>query len=219
MAGAPVDGIVHPPAALLHANAAPLRVSQQPPLGCSLGNVLGQDDVTARRRERACELTCSSSSEHATDARARAGVRGAGAAPVLEVVVRILLRVLDLLAHGGTRRRLSGSNRATFLLQPKGGKQINYPAVGQSFLTERLGISLTRRPPTPPDRPSHQDRRGAPAFFKHPRLVCRAYPSRSVDYEFGTNDGEDRGSSPRCVTAVVWLVYNSRHNPTALKPQ
>jgi hypothetical protein len=101
----------------------------------------------------------------------------------------------------------------------KGGKQINYRAVGQSFLTERLVISLTRRPPTPPDRPSHQDRRGAPAFFKHPRLVCRAYPSRSVDYEYGTNDGEDRGSTPRFVTAVVWLVYNSRHDPTALKPQ
>ena len=149
MAGAPVDGIVHPPAALLHANAAPLRVSQQPPLGCSLGNVLGQDDVTARRRERACELTCSSSSEHATDARARAGVRGAGAAPVLEVVVRILLRVLDLLAHGGTRRRLSGSNRATFLLQPKGGKQINYPRWGSLFSLNAWESALpaARRPP------------------------------------------------------------------------
>ena len=45
---APVDGVVHPPAALLHAHAAPLRLSQQPPLGCILGNVLGQDDVTAR---------------------------------------------------------------------------------------------------------------------------------------------------------------------------
>ena len=45
---APVDGIVHPPAALLHAHATPLGISQQPPLGCALGNVLGQDDVTAR---------------------------------------------------------------------------------------------------------------------------------------------------------------------------
>ena len=45
---APVDGIVHPPAALLHAHAAPLRLSQQPPLGSILGNVFGQDDVTAR---------------------------------------------------------------------------------------------------------------------------------------------------------------------------
>ena len=49
---APVDGIVHPPAALLHAYAAPLRIIQQPPLGCSLGNVLGQDDVTAQHAER-----------------------------------------------------------------------------------------------------------------------------------------------------------------------
>ena len=43
-----VDGVVHPPAALLHAHAAPLRLSQQPPLGSILGNVFGQDDVTAR---------------------------------------------------------------------------------------------------------------------------------------------------------------------------
>ena len=49
---APVDGIVHPPAALLDAYAAPLRIIQQPPLGCSLGNVLGQDDVTAQHAER-----------------------------------------------------------------------------------------------------------------------------------------------------------------------
>ena len=45
----PVDGVVHPPAALLHAHAAPLGLGQQPPLGGILGNVLGQDDVTARR--------------------------------------------------------------------------------------------------------------------------------------------------------------------------
>ena len=42
------------------------------------------------------------------------------------------------------------------------------PAVGQSFPTERLGISLTRRLPTPPDRPSHHYWPGAPSFFKHP---------------------------------------------------
>ena len=177
MAGAPVDGIVHPPAALLHANAAPLRVSQQPPLGCSLGNVLGQDDVTARRRERACELTCSSSSEHATDARARAGVRGAGAAPVLEVVVRILLRVLDLLAHGGTRRRLSGSNRSFTFLFTASLRGVNKSTTARwgslfSLNAWESALPAARRPP--PDRPSHQDRRGAPAFFKHPRLVCRA---------------------------------------------
>ena len=46
---APVDGVVHPPAALLHAHAAPLRLGQQPPLGGILGNMLGQDDMTARR--------------------------------------------------------------------------------------------------------------------------------------------------------------------------
>ena len=151
MAGAPVDGIVHPPAALLHANAAPLRVSQQPPLGCSLGNVLGQDDVTARRRERACELTCSSSSEHATDARARAGVRGAGAAPVLEVVVRILLRVLDLLAHGGTRRRLSGSNRSfTFLFTALRGVNKSTTARWGSLFSLNAwesALPAARRPP------------------------------------------------------------------------
>ena len=42
------------------------------------------------------------------------------------------------------------------------------PAVGQSFPAERLGISLTRRLPTPPDRPSHHARPGPPSFFKHP---------------------------------------------------
>ena len=42
------------------------------------------------------------------------------------------------------------------------------PAVGQSFPAERLGISLTRRLPTPPDRPSHHARPGPLSFFKHP---------------------------------------------------
>ena len=42
------------------------------------------------------------------------------------------------------------------------------PRVGQSFPTERLGISLTRRLPTPPDRPSHHSWPVALSFFKHP---------------------------------------------------
>jgi len=42
------------------------------------------------------------------------------------------------------------------------------PRVGQSFPTERLGISLTRRLPTPPDRPSHHYWPDAPSFFKPP---------------------------------------------------
>ena len=42
------------------------------------------------------------------------------------------------------------------------------PRVGQSFPAERLGISLTRRLPTPPDRPSCHYWPGAPSFFKHP---------------------------------------------------
>ena len=42
------------------------------------------------------------------------------------------------------------------------------PRVGQSFPAERLGISLTRRLPTPPDRPSHHYWPGPPSFFKHP---------------------------------------------------
>ena len=99
---APVDGVVHPPAALLHAHAAPLRLSQQPPLGRILGNVFGQDDMTAcggTERERACELASSLSSEHASNTRARAGAEEAGAAPVLKLVVEILLRVLDLLGR------------------------------------------------------------------------------------------------------------------------
>ena len=35
----------------------------------------------------------------------------------------------------------------------------------QSFPAERLGISLTRRLPTPPDRPSHHARPGPLSFF------------------------------------------------------
>ena len=53
-------------------------------------------------------------------------------------------------------------------------------------------------------------------FLKAP-LFCRAN-LRSADREFGTNDGEDRQRTRRFVTAMVWLVYNSRHDPTALKP-
>ena len=51
---APVDGVVHPPAALLHAHATPLRLGEQPPLGCILGDVFGQDDVAVRGG--ACEF-------------------------------------------------------------------------------------------------------------------------------------------------------------------
>jgi hypothetical protein len=54
-----------------------------------------------------------------------------------------------------------------------------------------------------------------PLFLSTPLLQSK---SRSADREFGTNDGEDRGRTGRFVTAVVWLVYNSRHDPTALKP-
>ena len=51
---APVDGVVHPPAALLHAHATPLRLGEKPPLGCILGDVFGQDDVAVRGG--ACEF-------------------------------------------------------------------------------------------------------------------------------------------------------------------
>ena len=39
------------------------------------------------------------------------------------------------------------------------------PWVGQSLGTERLGMTLTSRLRTPPDRPSHHTWRSAPAFF------------------------------------------------------
>ena len=93
---APVDGVVHPPAALLHAHATPLRLGEQPPLGCILGDVLGQDDVAVRGG--ACEFARSyPQSVHQTPARGL-GQRG-GASPVLKLVVEILLRVLDLLGR------------------------------------------------------------------------------------------------------------------------
>ena len=73
---APVDGVVYPSAALLHAHAAPLRLSQQPPLGCILGNVLGQDDMTARggaerQRERVRQRAAYPQSMHQTPERGR----------------------------------------------------------------------------------------------------------------------------------------------------
>ena len=115
---APVDGVVHPPAALLHAHATPLRLGEKPPLGCILGDVFGQDDVAVRGG--ACEFARSLSSECASNARARVGQRG-GASPVLKLIVEILLRVLDLLgchdAAGEGRARQSdtgdGSARVT----------------------------------------------------------------------------------------------------------
>jgi hypothetical protein len=57
-----------------------------------------------------------------------------------------------------------GSTRPGYRL----GSPRTQPAVGQSFPPERLGISLTRRLPTPPDRPSHHARPGPLSFFKHP---------------------------------------------------
>ena len=42
-----VDGVVHPAAALLHAQAPPLALGEQAALGRVLCNVLGQDDVAA----------------------------------------------------------------------------------------------------------------------------------------------------------------------------
>ena len=57
------------------------------------------------------------------------------------------------------------------------------PRVGQSFPTERLGISLTRRLPTPPDRPSHHYWPGALSFFKHPSSPVKITVSHSIDRE------------------------------------
>ena len=54
-------------------------------------------------------------------------------------------------------------------------------------------------------------------LFLSTPLFSRANP-RSPDREFGIHDGEDRQSNTIFVTAMVWLVYNSRHDPTALKP-
>jgi hypothetical protein len=56
----------------------------------------------------------------------------------------------------------------TFTILPAWFSKNPEPAVGRSFPAERLGISLTRRLPTPPDRPSHHDRPGPLSFFKHP---------------------------------------------------
>ena len=115
---APVDGVVHPPAALLHAHATPLRLGEQPPLGCILGDVFGQDDVAVRGG--ACEFARSyPQSVHQTPERGWG--REGGASPVLKLIVEILLRVLDLLgchdAAGEGRARQSdtgdGSARVT----------------------------------------------------------------------------------------------------------
>ena len=49
----PVNGIVHPPAALLDAQATPLRLGEQATLRGVLGHVLRQNHVTASARKRA----------------------------------------------------------------------------------------------------------------------------------------------------------------------
>ena len=49
------------------------------------------------------------------------------------------------------------------------GSLVNAPWVGQSFLAERLGMTLTGRLRTPLDRPSHHARRRSPAFFFFPQ--------------------------------------------------
>ena len=50
------------------------------------------------------------------------------------------------------------------------GWRTNAAGVGQSFPAERLGMTLTSRLRTPPDRPSHHTRRGPLSFFFSPAL-------------------------------------------------
>ena len=59
------------------------------------------------------------------------------------------------------------------------GYRRTQPAVGQSFPTERLGISLTRRLPTPLDRPSHHARPVLPLLSSTPPLQSKSKISRS----------------------------------------
>ena len=55
------------------------------------------------------------------------------------------------------------------------------PWVGQSFLAERLGMTLTSRLRTPPDRPSHHTRPGALSFFFLPGSPGASLGSRFPD--------------------------------------
>ena len=61
------------------------------------------------------------------------------------------------------------------------GWPINTPWVGQSFVTERLGMTLTSRLRTPPDRPSHHARPRALSFFFHPGSPGASFASRFPD--------------------------------------
>ena len=54
----PVDRVVHPAAALLHAEAAPLGLGEKAALGRVLRDVLGQDDVAARGERRGERRAC-----------------------------------------------------------------------------------------------------------------------------------------------------------------
>jgi hypothetical protein len=49
-ASSPVDGVMLPAAGLLHAEHAPLILLEKAALGHRLGDLLGQDDVTAVER-------------------------------------------------------------------------------------------------------------------------------------------------------------------------
>jgi hypothetical protein len=93
------------------------------------------------------------------------------------------------------------------------------PASGGAVFSRRTPGNQPYPPPADPPRQALPSLNwpGAPSFLFKAPLFSRANP-RSPDREFGTNDGEDRGITGRFVTAVVWLVYNSRHDPTALKP-
>ena len=90
------------------------------------------------------------------------------------------------------------------------------PAVGQSFPAERLHGNqpypyLTRRLPTPPDRPSHHDRPGPLSVFKStPLLQSKSKICRSrVRHKRWRRSTEDQAIRDR--HGLVSLQQNSRH--------
>ena len=80
----------------------------------------------------------------------------------------------------------------------------NAPWVGQSFGTERLGMTLTSRLRPPPDRPSH-NARASVSFF--PPWLSRSKFRLHIS-EYGNKEPKGRQRTGRLLSAVAILLIS-----------
>ena len=121
------------------------------------------------------------------------------------------VRVTSPISRRPRRKKVYHSNCSYRL-----GWPVTPPGVGRSFLAERLGMTLTSRLRTPPDRPSHHAWPGPLSFPPHPgspgAILGCIFPNRATQRQ----NSKARQSTSRIDTAVSMLVGYSRGDPMAL---